>query len=101
MSMGAREVNIRRIFMFQGTVIGLVGTALGFGLGIPACLLLEKYQFIKLPRDVYALDHLPVLLEWLDLSVIGLAAFGLCFLATIYPARQASKLNPSEALRYE
>lgn len=101
MSMGAQEKNIRNIFMIQGTVIGLIGTALGYGVGLPACWLLEKYQFIKLPRDVYALDHLPVLLEWPDLTVIGLAAFALCFSATIYPARQASKLEPAEALRYE
>ena len=101
MSMGAREKNIRNIFMLQGTIIGLIGTALGFAIGLPACWLLEKYQFIKLPRDVYALDHLPVLLAWTDLTIIGLAAFGLCFTATIYPARQASKLQPAEALRYE
>lgn len=101
MSMGAKEKNIRNIFMLQGTIIGLIGTALGFAVGLPACWLLEKYQFIKLPRDVYALDHLPVLLEWPDLTIIGLAAFGLCFIATIYPARQAAKLQPAEALRYE
>jgi lipoprotein-releasing system permease protein len=101
MSMGAQEKNIRNIFMLQGMIIGLIGTALGFVVGLPACWLLEKYQFIKLPRDVYALDHLPVLLAWSDLTVIGLAAFGLCFTATIYPARQASKLQPAEALRYE
>jgi lipoprotein-releasing system permease protein len=101
MSMGAQEKNIRNIFMLQGTVIGLIGTALGYGVGLLACWLLEKYQFIKLPRDVYALDHLPVLLEWPDLTIIGLAAFALCFSATIYPARQASKLEPAEALRYE
>jgi len=101
MSMGASARNIRNIFMLQGTIIGAVGTALGFALGIPASLLLKRYQFIELPRDVYSLDHLPVLLEWQDLVLIGVAAFALCFLATLYPARQASRLQPSEALRYE
>jgi lipoprotein-releasing system permease protein len=101
MSMGARQANVRRIFMLQGTIIGGIGTALGFCIGIPASLLLKKYQFIKLPEDVYSLDHLPVRLEWLDLTVIGVAALALCFLATIYPARQAAKLEPAEALRYE
>jgi len=101
MSMGAQQKNIRNIFMLQGTVIGLIGTALGYAVGLPMCWLLEKYQFIELPRDVYALDHLPVLLAWTDLTIIGLAAFALCFSATIYPARQASKLQPAEALRYE
>ncbi len=101
MSMGASAKNIRNIFMLQGTIIGAVGTALGFALGIPASLLLKRYQFIELPRDVYSLDHLPVLLEWQDLMLIGVAAFALCFLATLYPARQASRLQPAEALRYE
>ena len=101
MSMGASAKNIRNIFMLQGTIIGAVGTALGFALGLPASLLLKRYQFIELPRDVYSLDHLPVLLEWQDLVLIGVAAFALCFLATLYPARQASRLQPAEALRYE
>ena len=101
MSMGASSRNIRNIFMLQGTIIGAVGTILGFVLGIPASLLLKRYQFIELPRDVYSLDHLPVLLEWQDLVLIGVAAFALCFLATLYPARQASRLQPAEALRYE
>jgi lipoprotein-releasing system permease protein len=101
MSMGAGEREIRRIFMLQGTIIGLVGTALGFGLGLLLCWLLKEYQFIDLPRGVYSLDHLPVLIDWLDLTLIGVAAFGLCFLATLYPAHQASRLRPAEALRYE
>ncbi len=64
-------------------------------------LLLKRYQFIKLPPDVYPVDHLPVKLEALDLTLIGLAAMGLCYIATLYPARRASSLKPAEALRYE
>ena len=101
MAMGARRKNIRRIFMFQGMVIGFFGTILGYAVGIPACLLLKEYRFIKLPGDVYPLDYLPVLLHWPDLTVIGLAALLLCFFATLYPARQASRLKPADALRYE
>jgi lipoprotein-releasing system permease protein len=101
MSMGATTAMIRRIFMFQGLIIGFIGTSLGYILGLSISLLLKKYQFIKLPADVYYLDHLPVLLEWSDMIVIGLVAMLLCFLATIYPARQAARLKPSEALRYE
>ncbi len=101
MSMGAEASGIRKIFMLQGTLIGFIGTALGFGLGVPVSLLLKKYQFIKLPSNVYPVDYLPVKLEMLDLTVIGVSAMVLCFLSTIYPARRAASLNPSEALRYE
>ncbi len=101
MSMGARREQIRRIFMLQGTIIGAVGALLGYGLGIPACLLLREYQFITLPEDVYSMDHLPVRMESLDMAIIGVAALVLCFLATLYPASQAARLEPVEALRYE
>ncbi|MFO7817828.1 MAG: lipoprotein-releasing ABC transporter permease subunit [Thermodesulfobacteriota bacterium] len=101
MSMGATSKMIRNIFVLQGLIIGAVGTALGFILGLGTCWLLQKYQFIELPQDIYYLDHLPVLLQSTDLLLIGGTAMLLCFLATLYPARQASGLNPSEALRYE
>jgi len=101
MSMGMSEGRIRRIFMLQGTIIGAVGTVLGFCLGVPVALLLRRYQFIELPKNVYPVDYLPVRLDTLDLAVIGLASFLLCFLATLYPARRAAALNPAEALRYE
>ncbi|OGR38970.1 MAG: ABC transporter permease [Desulfovibrionales bacterium GWA2_65_9] len=101
MAMGADERSIRRIFMYQGTFIGAVGTALGYGIGLPVALLLKKYQFIKLPSDVYPVDYLPVRLEFLDMTLIGVAALALCYLSTIYPARRAAALKPSDALRYE
>jgi lipoprotein-releasing system permease protein len=101
MAMGARPKSIRRIFMWQGVSIGIVGTALGFGLGLLVCFLLEKYQFIKLPGDVYPMEHLTVLLEALDLWIIGASAMLLCFLATLYPASQAARIEPAEVLRYE
>jgi lipoprotein-releasing system permease protein len=101
MSLGADEGMIRRIFMYQGSFIGVVGTAFGYGIGIPVALLLKKYQFIKLPSDVYPVDYLPVRLELLDMTLIGVAALALCFLSTLYPARRAAALKPSDALRYE
>lgn len=101
MSMGATPRTIQNIFMLQGTIIGTLGTCLGFGLGVPLCLLLKKYQFIELPKNVYPVDYLPIRLDAMDLTLVGVAAFGLCFLATLYPARQAARLRPTEALRYE
>ncbi|MFV0348107.1 MAG: lipoprotein-releasing ABC transporter permease subunit [Halodesulfovibrio sp.] len=101
MSMGATRAQIRRIFMLQGTIIGAIGTILGFALGLSVAYLLKKYQFIELPKGVYSLDTLPVLIEWSDLLIIGVSAMVLCFVATIYPARQAARLEPVEALRYE
>ena len=101
LSMGATRRTIRRIFMLQGTIIGFVGTLLGYALGLTVGYLLKRYQFIKLPENVYTLDHLPIIITLSDVLVIGAAAMLLCFLATLYPARQASRLKPAEALRYE
>lgn len=101
MSMGAKAGGIRRVFMLQGLIIGAVGTALGYALGIGLALLLKRYQFVELPKNVYPVDRLPVLLEWPDMALVGVAAMVLCFLATIYPARQAANLEPVEALRHE
>jgi len=101
MSMGATPAAIRKIFMLQGIIIGVVGTALGYALGLGLALALEKYQFIKIPGDVYPMDHLPVRLDWPDMIIIGVTALALCFLATMYPARQAARLSPVEALRHD
>ena len=101
MSMGATTAGVRRIFMLQGAIIGAVGTSIGYVLGIVLALLLKKYQFIELPPGVYMMDTLPVIIEPLDLLIIGAVSMLMCFVATIYPARQASRLVPAEALRYE
>lgn len=101
MSMGATSGMIRRIFMLQGTIIGVIGTLLGYAMGLSLGWLLKRYQFIKLPANVYTLDHLPIIISLSDVLIIGASAMLLCFLATLYPARQASRLQPAEALRYE
>ena len=101
MSMGATRKMIRRIFMYQGTIIGFVGTMLGYALGLTVGYLLKRYQFIKLPENVYTLDHLPIIITVPDVLIIGGAAMLLSFLSTLYPARQASRLKPADALRYE
>ena len=101
MSMGAPRRTIRRIFMLQGTIIGFIGTMLGYAMGLSLGWALKRYQFIKLPENVYTLDHLPIIITWSDVLIIGASAMLLCFLATLYPARQASRLEPAEALRYE
>ena len=98
-TMGATDRQVRRIFVFKGMVIGLIGTVLGDILGLILCSLLKRYQFIDLPSDVYFLSTLPVELQALDVINISVAALAICFLATIYPARQASKMNPVEAIR--
>jgi lipoprotein-releasing system permease protein len=98
-AMGATDRQVRRIFVFKGMVIGLMGTLLGDCLGIILCSLLKRYQFIELPSDVYFISTLPVELQALDVISISLAALAICFLATLYPAHQASKMNPVEAIR--
>lgn len=101
MSMGATRGMIRRVFMLQGSIIGVIGTLLGYALGLSLGWLLKRYQFIKLPENVYTLDHLPISITASDVIIVGVSAMLLCFLATLYPARQAARLEPAEALRYE
>lgn len=100
-AMGATTASIRKIFVMEGLLIGVSGTFLGLAGGFTLCALLEKYKFIELPADVYNLTTLPVKLEALDVAVIALSAILISLLATLYPSRQAAKLEPSEALRYE
>lgn len=101
MSMGATAKSIRRIFILQGTVIGMLGTFIGYVGGLGLAYLLQKYKFIELPPGVYTTDYLPIIISPTDTLLIGVASMLICFLATIYPARQAAKLVPTEALRYE
>lgn len=100
-SIGATNKSIKKIFSSEGFIIGLMGTALGAGVGFLLCYLLKTYKLIKLPADIYYIDRLPVRVEWTDSLIIILAAILISWVATFYPARQAARLNPVEALRYE
>jgi lipoprotein-releasing system permease protein len=100
-AMGMPARSIRRIFFAQGLVIGVVGTALGVMLGFAAALALDKYQFIKLDPTVYFIDHLPVSTQPTDVIWIILASIAIAAIATVYPAVQASRLFPIEAIRHE
>jgi lipoprotein-releasing system permease protein len=100
-SMGATAGSIMKIFVLEGLIIGVVGTALGLAGGVGLCEILRKYQFIHLPSDVYYISSLPVLMKGPDILLIVAAAIGITFVATLYPAWQASRLDPVEALRYE
>jgi lipoprotein-releasing system permease protein len=99
-TMGATDSSIRKIFVFKGILVGSIGTFLGVVLGSGLCYLLKRYKFIDLPSDVYYITTLPVQLEALDVFLIASAAMVICFIATIYPAHHASKLNPVDAIRY-
>jgi lipoprotein-releasing system permease protein len=100
-SMGATRQSIMQIFVLDGLLIGFLGTVLGLVLGLIMCGLLQRYEFIQLPRDVYLISTLPVKIESLDLVMILGAAMVISFLATLYPSWQASRLDPVEAIRYE
>ncbi len=100
-AMGATDRGIMAIFMLQGFVIGLVGTIIGVVGGYLLSYILNTYQIIKLPADVYYLSHLPVRMNFSDFATVSLSALIISFLATIYPAWQAARLNPVEPLRYE
>jgi lipoprotein-releasing system permease protein len=98
-TMGASARVIRRIFMLQGLAIGLLGTISGAILGLVVCYVADRYQLIRLPEDVYQISHLPFRVHALDVVIVVLAATGICFLATLYPSRQAGRIDPAEALR--
>jgi lipoprotein-releasing system permease protein len=100
-AMGATDRSIRKIFVFNGMVIGLIGTGLGLILAVAVCALLKRYNIHELTGDIYYFTtQLPVKMELLDVVSIVVAALVICFLATLYPARQAARLNPVEAIRY-
>jgi lipoprotein-releasing system permease protein len=100
-SMGMTNTRILHIFMLQGTWIGVIGTTVGTILGCFLAWLLDTYEIIQIPPDVYFVDRLPVALHAFDVVLIYVASVAVAFFATIYPARQASSLEPVEAIRHE
>ncbi len=99
-SMGATRRSIMQIFMLEGVIIGVIGTAIGLALGFLLTGILQKYEFIKLPSDVYYISTLPVKIESMDVALIAGATMLISFLATLYPSWQASRLEPVEAIRF-
>lgn len=99
-SMGATRRSVRNIFLIKGCVIGGMGTTVGIALGYVICVLIEKYHFIELP-DVFLMSTVPVRIYASNFLLVAGSSLLICLLASLYPARQASKLDPVEIIRYE
>jgi lipoprotein-releasing system permease protein len=101
-TMGATSRSVMYIFMLQGLVIGCIGTAIGTSAGIGISWVMNRYQLLRVPGmgEVYQISYVPFTLLPFDLAVVVVMAVVICFIATIYPSRQAAKLKPVEALRY-
>ncbi|MFL5383461.1 MAG: FtsX-like permease family protein [Longimicrobiaceae bacterium] len=100
-SMGLGSRRVLRIFMMQGLVIGIVGSIIGGAGGLILNFLIDRYELIKIPGDIYFVSHLPVRSDPFDVATILVATVLISFVATIYPARQAARLTPVEAIRHE
>ncbi len=99
-SLGESSRGISRIFMYEGMIIGISGTILGFLFGLVCCWLIEHYG-IKLNPEIYYIEKIPVVIDWLEVALICISALIITFVATIYPAYRASRLKPTEGLRYD
>jgi lipoprotein-releasing system permease protein len=100
-SMGMTDQGILRVFMVQGAWIGVVGTLIGTASGLVLCWVLDTFEIIQIPPEVYFVDRLPVQIDALDIAAIVAASIVIAFAATIYPSIQASRLEPVEAIRHE
>lgn len=101
MSMGARKRQVRRVFIAQGVLIGVIGTALGLLLGYVLSWIGARYHVISLSAEVYSIDYVPFAPRILDGVLVAAVSLGVSFIATIYPSWSASRILPAEALRYE
>jgi lipoprotein-releasing system permease protein len=100
-TMGASARSVMLVFLLQGLIIGTIGTLVGSAAGVAATQLLDRYQLIKIPSEVYNVTYLPFKLLPFDFTVVVIGAIVVCFFATLYPSRQAARLDPAQALRYE
>ncbi|HVA84151.1 MAG TPA: ABC transporter permease [Candidatus Binataceae bacterium] len=99
LAMGATPAEVRWIFQFKGIIVGAAGTALGLAIGAVTCFALARYQFIHIPSKIYGISTVPIDAEPLSFVLVAIASMVLCYLATIYPARQASRETPVEVFR--
>jgi lipoprotein-releasing system permease protein len=100
-TMGAGSRSVTAIFMVEGVIIGLLGTAVGALGGFAIATVVDRYELIRVPEDVYMVSHLPLTVLPSDVLLVVTMALLVCFVATIYPSRQAARLDPAQALRYE
>ena len=100
-TMGASAKSITLIFLLQGTIIGVIGTIVGATAGALTAHFLDRYRLITIPSDIYQVSYLPFKLMPGDLTAVIIGAVVVCFVATLYPSRQAARLDPAQALRYE
>ena len=100
-TMGASSRSITLIFLLQGTIIGVIGTIIGATAGAATANVLDRYRVITIPSDIYQVSYLPFKLLPGDFVMVVIGAVAVCFLATLYPSRQAARLDPAQALRYE
>ena len=101
MSLGTRQSQVRRVFMYQGVLIGILGTALGLILGYALSWLGSHYHLLSLSAEVYSIDYVPFAPRLIDGILVALVALGVSFIATLYPSWSAARILPAEALRYE
>jgi lipoprotein-releasing system permease protein len=100
-TMGASAKSVMLIFLLQGIVIGVIGTLVGATAGVIVSQILDRYRLISMPSDVYQITYLPFRVLPSDLAFVIAGAVLVCFVATLYPSRQAARLDPAQALRYE
>ncbi len=101
MSLGTKKAQIRRVFIAQGVLIGVIGTAIGLVLGYAISWAGGHYHFISLSPEVYSIDYVPFAPRLMDGLIVALVSIGISFVATIYPSWSAARILPAEALRYE
>ena len=100
-TMGAGVRSMRQIFVLQGVIIGVVGTAVGAVAGYVIAVVMDHYRVIRMPPDAYQISYVPFVVDPIDFLVVVVSAVVVCFVATIYPSRHAGRVDPAEALRFQ